>query len=119
LLVTIPPLQMSKSVAMQVSHAKRFSHVVDRIRIKLIADHADFADNFSRRFAGDERRSHSEAATAEADSATPRVQAAYFVVAALHPAKVAAARVRFQFLAHQATTKEQRLARHRKVPRAP
>ena len=119
MLVTIPPLQMSKSVAMQVSHAKRFSHVVDSIRIKLIADHADFADNFSRRFAGDERRSHSEAATAEADSATPRVQAAYFVVAALHPAKVAAARVRFQFLAHQATTKEQRLARHRKVPRAP
>jgi hypothetical protein len=36
---------MSNSVAMQVSHAKRFSHIVDRIRIKLTADHADFADN--------------------------------------------------------------------------
>jgi hypothetical protein len=29
LLVTIPPLQMSSNVAMQVSHAKRFSHFVD------------------------------------------------------------------------------------------
>src|SRR4029077_19749808 len=29
LLVTIPPLQMSRSVATQVSHANRFSHVAD------------------------------------------------------------------------------------------
>src|SRR5438046_6071547 len=29
LLVTIPPLQMSNSVAMHVSHAKRLSHFVD------------------------------------------------------------------------------------------
>jgi len=29
LLVTIPPLQMSKSVAMHVSHAKQLSHFVD------------------------------------------------------------------------------------------
>jgi hypothetical protein len=29
LLVTIPPLQMSKSVAMHVSHAKRLSQGVD------------------------------------------------------------------------------------------
>jgi hypothetical protein len=29
LLVTIPPLQISKSVATHVSHANRFSHFVD------------------------------------------------------------------------------------------
>jgi hypothetical protein len=48
LLVTIPPLQMSKSVATHVSHAKRFNQVVELaedIRIKLTADYADFADN--------------------------------------------------------------------------
>src|ERR1044072_7011265 len=48
LLVTIPPLQMSKRVAMHVSHAKRLSHFaeVDRdIQIKLTADYADFAAN--------------------------------------------------------------------------
>jgi hypothetical protein len=42
LLVTIPPLQMS------VSHAKRFSQVVEvaeGIQTKLTADNADFADN--------------------------------------------------------------------------
>jgi len=51
--VTIPPLQMSKSVATQVSHAKRFSHGVDlsgssrRISKKITADYADFADGLS------------------------------------------------------------------------
>src|SRR6478736_5954906 len=30
LLVTIPPLQMSRSVATHVSHAKRFSHFLER-----------------------------------------------------------------------------------------
>jgi hypothetical protein len=29
LLVTMPPLQMSKSVAAHVSHAKRLSHLLD------------------------------------------------------------------------------------------
>jgi hypothetical protein len=46
--VTIPPLQMSKSVATHVSHAKRLSHFVEiaeGIQMKLTADHADFADN--------------------------------------------------------------------------
>jgi hypothetical protein len=39
--VTIPPLQMSKSVATHVSHAKRLSHLVELsegIQIKLTAD---------------------------------------------------------------------------------
>jgi len=46
--VTIPPLQINKSVARQVSHAKRFSQVLDvaeGIWIKLTADHVDLADN--------------------------------------------------------------------------
>jgi hypothetical protein len=41
LLVTIPPLQMSNSVATHVSHAKRLSHLVglsEGIQIKLTAD---------------------------------------------------------------------------------
>jgi hypothetical protein len=51
--VTIPPLQMSKSVATQVSHAKRFSQIVDLsgssrcISKKITADYADFADGLS------------------------------------------------------------------------
>jgi hypothetical protein len=48
LLVTIPPLQISRSVATHVSHANRFNQlfeVAEGIRIKLTADYADFADN--------------------------------------------------------------------------
>jgi hypothetical protein len=46
--VTIPPLQINKSVAMHVSHANRLSHLVELaegIQTKLTADYADFADN--------------------------------------------------------------------------
>src|SRR6516164_10328940 len=52
LLVTIPPLQISRSVAMHVSHANRFNHFVDLpeslqfILEKITANSADFADGF-------------------------------------------------------------------------
>jgi hypothetical protein len=45
LLVTIPPLQMRSSAAMQMNHAKRFSQILDGISTKLNAHSADFADN--------------------------------------------------------------------------
>jgi hypothetical protein len=71
LLVTIPPLQISNSVATHVSHANRLSQlfeVAEGIRIQLTADSADFADKTcSRRPVGDVRASHSEAATADVD----------------------------------------------------
>src|SRR5215510_4141429 len=52
LLVTIPPLQISRSVATHVSHANRFNHLADLpeflqfILEKITANSADFADGF-------------------------------------------------------------------------
>jgi len=52
LLVTIPPLQISRSVAAHVSHANRLSQRVDLpefpkfILEKITANGADFADGF-------------------------------------------------------------------------
>ena len=89
LLVTIPPLQISRSVATHVSHANRLSHlsivrISQFISEKITANDADFADGFcSRRPVGDAAQvlfllqhgaSHSEAATVK-DSAKPQVQA--------------------------------------------
>jgi len=59
--VTIPPLQISNSVATHVSHANRLSHVADFpeflhfILEKITANGAVFADGFlcSRRAVGD------------------------------------------------------------------
>src|SRR5580765_3874625 len=52
LLVTMPPLQISRSVATHVSHANRLSHVADLPEFpqftleKITANGADFADGF-------------------------------------------------------------------------
>src|SRR5205807_8402696 len=98
LLVTIPPLQMSKSVATHVSHAKRLSHLVEiaeGIQIKLTAEKRISQIICGRRLAGDVRASHSEAATADPDFAQVgpaavqvcrRLEVVCFAAAAVPPA---------------------------------
>ena len=97
LLVTIPPLQISKSVATHVSHAKWFSHLVEvaeDIRDQANRGLRGFRGSIfcSRRPVGDVRASHSEAATA-VDWANCQVEADSVATAAALLLVDAAARV--------------------------